>query len=64
MASLSNVIDAELKQNFDQAVAGTEFKKKTVLSAAVDQIIKRENGYVVGVDEDSFDLAYWREQYE
>ena len=46
IAPLSNDIKDELKSDFDRACAGSNYSKKTILSAAIDSALKDRDGKV------------------
>lgn len=65
LASMNNMVDAGLKEDFDRAAAGSEHSKKTLLSAFVDSCLtENERGRVVVDDENLEDeLEEWDDRY-
>mgnify|MGYP007014200972 CR=1 FL=1 len=64
LASLSNMIDEGLKEDFDRAAAGSDHSKQTLVSAFVNHCLtENERGRVV-VDENLEDeLEDWGDHY-
>lgn len=64
LASLSNSVDQGLKEEFDRAAAGSEYSKKTLISAFVDSCLTENDRGRVVVDENlEDDLEKWSDQY-
>lgn len=65
LASLSNNVDEDLKKEFDRAAVGSDFKKKTLVSAFVDSCLTEgEDGRVVVNDANLQDeLEKWSDRY-
>jgi len=65
LASLSNNVDEGLKEEFDRAAAGSEYKKKTLMSAFVDECLTENDRGRVIVDEENLEdkLEKWGDRY-
>lgn len=65
LASLSNNVDEGLKEEFDRAAAGSDFKKKTLVSAFVDSCLTEDERGRVVVDEENLEesLEEWSDRY-
>lgn len=64
LTSLSNYVDQELKEDFDRAAAGSEYSKKTLVSAFVDSCLTENDRGRVVVDENLEDeLEDWSDRY-
>ena len=64
---LSNEIDSDLKQALGSAVGNCEYTQKTVLSAAIDTVIRAVDGtddiYVVS-EKFEEELEEWSDRYD
>lgn len=63
MTDLSNEIDTDLKENLDVAVAQTDHKQRTVLSAMIDHCLDDEDPVTVDTDKIEDKLEEYGERY-
>ncbi|WP_313694218.1 hypothetical protein [Halorarum halobium] len=64
LKSLSNSVDQGLKEDFDRAAAGSDYSKKTLMSAFVDSCLTEDDRGRVVVDENLEDeLEEWSDRY-
>ena len=64
LTSLSNSVDQGLKEDFDRAAAGSDYSKKTLVSAFVDNCLTENDRGRVVVDENlDEELEEWSDRY-
>jgi hypothetical protein len=64
LKSLSNNVDEGLKEDFDRAAAGSDFKKQTLVSAFVDSCLTEDDRGRIVVDENlEEELEQWSDRY-
>lgn len=64
-SSLSNDIDADLKEDFGRAAQGSDFHQKTILSALIDRVLDQDEHGRMIIDESIIEneLDKWGDIY-
>lgn len=66
MEKLSNSIDGDLKEDLDRALSGCDYEQRTVLSAAIDNVLTEDGDGRVVIHEDKIEdkLEYYGDLYK